>query len=135
MSFWRQPEEKDERCFVTCTGKDEQQAISKVIYTITNLMQGSFDHNSDKQASSIGRGQVQKSCKRIPVFVMFYLAVSRAQPVSSNRRAVVFALSPINTDLPALATAGKDLQRLLEQSDLDEEEMLIANGWANIVLK
>lgn len=66
---------------------------------------------------------------------MFYLAVSRAQPVSSNRRAVVFALSPINTDLPALATAGKDLQRLLEHSDLDEEEMLIANGWANIVLK
>ena len=44
-------------------------------------------------------------------------------------------MSPINTDLPALATAGKDLQRLLEHSDLDEEEMLIANGWANIVLK
>src|ERR1700731_3921055 len=37
MSFWRQPEEKDERGFVTCTGKDEQQAISKVIYTITNV--------------------------------------------------------------------------------------------------
>jgi hypothetical protein len=60
---------------------------------------------------------------------MFYLDMSRVQPLSNNRRAVVFALSPINTDLPALATASKDLQSLLQQHDLEEDEMLFANGW------
>lgn len=39
MSFWRQPEERAETCFVECIGMDEQQAISKVIYIIANVRQ------------------------------------------------------------------------------------------------
>jgi hypothetical protein len=60
---------------------------------------------------------------------MFLLEVSRVQPQSGTRRTVVFALSPINTDLPALATASKDLQKLIQQTEMDEEETLLANGW------
>lgn len=61
---------------------------------------------------------------------MFYLEVSRAQPLAAgNKTTVVFALSPINTDLPTLATASKDLQKLIQQNEADEEEALSANGW------
>jgi hypothetical protein len=61
---------------------------------------------------------------------MFYLEVSRVQPLTAgNKTTVVFTLSPINTDLPTLATACKDLQRLIQQNEVDEEEALLANGW------
>lgn len=37
LSFWKLPEDTSKKCFVECTGDDEQQAISKIIYTINNV--------------------------------------------------------------------------------------------------
>lgn len=60
---------------------------------------------------------------------MFCLHAIRVQPLSANRRTVTLALSPINTDLNVLTEAGNDIQRLLQQYDVDEAETLTANGW------
>ncbi|KAJ2956342.1 hypothetical protein NQZ79_g7807 [Umbelopsis isabellina] len=129
LSFWKQPKEKYNQCIIECSGQDEDEAVSKVVYTITNLMQGSFTYTDETQTNSIGKGQVQAFNKHIPVFVMFCLHAIRVQPLSANRRTVTLALSPINTDLNVLTEAGNDIQRLLQQYDLDEAETLTANGW------
>lgn len=37
LSFWKQPKEKSNQCIIECSGQDEDEAINKVVYTITNV--------------------------------------------------------------------------------------------------
>jgi hypothetical protein len=44
LSFWKQPKDKLNRYIMECSGQDEEEAISKVVYTITNVGFCTFSH-------------------------------------------------------------------------------------------